>query len=101
MRIQTDLESAPMSLILAIMPGTRLRLRANGRWQILELQVGDVLIFRGDVLHNGLGYPGENMRMSTPTCTRRRTTMLARSTSLGQRCKRKKGGGGGTPPCVL
>ena len=54
---------APMSLLLAIMPGTRLRLFANRRWQILELDVGDLLVFRGNVEHGGVGYPAEHLRI--------------------------------------
>ena len=60
---QTDHLRRPMSLLLAIMPGTRLRLFANRRWQLLELAVGDVLVFAGDVKHNGVGYPGEHLRI--------------------------------------
>ena len=60
---QTDHLRRPMSLLLAIMPGTRLRLFANRRWQLLELDVGDVLVFAGDVKHNGVGYPGEHLRI--------------------------------------
>ena len=52
-----------MSLLLAIMPGTRLRLFANRRWQLLELDVGDVLVFVGDVKHNGVGYAAEHLRI--------------------------------------
>lgn len=54
---------APMSVMLAVMPGTRLRILANDRWNILNLKVGDVVVFRGDVLHNGLGYPTEHVRI--------------------------------------
>ena len=62
-RKQTDHLRRPMSLLLAIMPGTRLRLFANRRWQLLELDVGDVLVFAGDVKHNGVGYPVEHLRI--------------------------------------
>ena len=59
----TDPSDAPMSVMLAIMPGTRLRVFANGRWQILEPAVGDIVVFRGNVLHNGMGYPAEHLRI--------------------------------------
>ena len=32
-------------------------------WHILNLMVGDVMVFRGDILHNGLGYPREHLRI--------------------------------------
>ena len=54
---------APMSVMLAVMPGTRLRIFANAKWHILNLKVGDVVVFRGNVLHNGLGYPREHLRI--------------------------------------
>ena len=54
---------APMSVMLAVMPGTRLRIFANDKWHILNLMVGDVVVFRGDILHNGLGYPREHLRI--------------------------------------
>ena len=60
---QTPHLRRPMSLLLAIMPGTRLRLFANRRWQLLELDVGDVLVFAGDVKHNGVGYAAEHLRI--------------------------------------
>ena len=60
---QTDHLRRPMSLLLAIMPGTRLRVFANRRWQLLELDVGDVLVFAGDVKHNGVGYAAEHLRI--------------------------------------
>ena len=52
-----------MSVMLAVMPGTRLRIFANDKWHILNLVVGDVVVFRGDILHNGLGYPREHLRI--------------------------------------
>ena len=60
---QTPHLRRPMSLLLAIMPGTRLRLFANRCWQLLELDVGDVLVFAGDVKHNGVGYAQEHLRI--------------------------------------
>ena len=57
-------EDMPFSTILAIMPGTRLRIRPfGGEWTIVRLKPGDLLIFRGDVCHNGLGYANENVRV--------------------------------------
>ena len=57
-------EDVPLSTILAIMPGTCLRIRPlNGEWIIVTLEPGDLLIFRGDVCHNGLGYANENVRV--------------------------------------
>ena len=52
-----------MSLLLAIMPGTRLRLFANRRWQLLKLDVGDMLVWAGNVKHHGVGYPAEHLRI--------------------------------------
>ena len=57
-------EDVPLSTILAIMPGTCLRIRPfGGAWIIVTLEPGDLLIFRGDVCHNGLGYANENVRV--------------------------------------
>ena len=69
-----------MSLLLAIMPGTRLRLFANRRWQLLELDVGDVLVFAGDVKHNGVGYAAEHLRIHAHLYPPG-TTMSVRSSS--------------------
>ena len=54
---------------------------ANGRWQTVALAVGDVLVFRGDVQHYGVGYAQLNDRVHaylvpalhpSPAPTRRR-----------------------------
>ena len=37
--------------------------REKKSWHILNLMVGDVVVFRGDILHNGLGYPREHLRI--------------------------------------
>ena len=57
-------EDAPLSTILAIEEGSCLRIRPfGGEWTIVYLEPGDLLIFRGDVCHNGLGYAHENVRV--------------------------------------
>ena len=38
-------------------------MQVGKRWQILQLNPGDVLAWRGDVLHNGLGYAEINIRV--------------------------------------
>ena len=50
-------EDKPRSMIYSIQLGTRLRIKPlDGDWVIVELKPGDLLVFRGDVCHNGLGY---------------------------------------------
>ena len=50
-------DNAPLLVLAAFMDDTRLCLRdLGGTWHIVRLQPGDVLIFRGDILHFGLGY---------------------------------------------
>ena len=59
-------EDVPLSTILAIEEGSCLRIRPKdkeGAWTIVNLDPGDLLIFRGDVCHNGLGYARENVRV--------------------------------------
>jgi len=59
-----DERDAPLSWMLALMPNTRLRVRDfRRRWTIVRLNPGDVLVWRGDVKHNGLGYPEMNYRV--------------------------------------
>ena len=55
----------PCSVIIAIMPGSCLRICRldTHEWVIVHLEPGDVLVFRGDVCHNGLGYDVENVRV--------------------------------------
>ena len=56
-------QDAPLSVLIAIQNGSRLRIQVGKRWQILQLNPGDVLAWRGDVLHNGLGYAEINIRV--------------------------------------
>ena len=60
-----SLKDMPLSVIVALMPGTRLRIRRldTHKWVVVHLEPGDVLVFRGDVCHNGLGYASENVRL--------------------------------------
>jgi hypothetical protein len=54
----------PRSILYAIQPGTRLRIKPlDGDWVIVELKPGDLLVFRGDVCHNGLGYASKHYRV--------------------------------------
>jgi len=54
----------PLSVVYAIQDGTRLRIKPlDGEWMIIRLKPGDMLVFRGDVCHNGLGYASENYRV--------------------------------------
>ena len=57
-------EDMPLSVILAFMPGTRLRIRPfGGEWTVVRLEPGDLIVFRGDVCHHGMGYARENIRI--------------------------------------
>ena len=59
-------ENMPLSVIVAVSPRTRLRIRLLGSqtWvQVLLERTGDVLIFRGDVCHCGVGYTDLNVRV--------------------------------------
>lgn len=59
-----DERDAPLSWMLGLMPNTRLRVRDfRGRWQIVRLNPGQVLVWRGDVYHNGLGSATWNYRV--------------------------------------
>ena len=50
--------------MIAVMPNTRLCLRTLQRiWVIVVLQPGDLLVWRGDVCHHGLGYARRNVRV--------------------------------------
>lgn len=56
--------SVPCGLIWGVQKGTRLRIRPfGGEWTIIHLNPGDVLVFCGDLCHNGLGYPELNIRV--------------------------------------
>ena len=57
-------DDAPLSFLLALMPETRLRLRLPDKsWTVIYLDVGDILLFRGDVYHGGVGYRSGNVRV--------------------------------------
>ena len=59
-----QVKDVPLSLIWAVEEGSRLRIHPiGGEWTIIRLRPGDVLVFRGDVCHNGLGYPKPNIRV--------------------------------------
>ena len=46
-----------------VMGGTRLALRPyDGVWIVVKLDPGDMLLFRGDVEHYGVGYPEQHFR---------------------------------------
>ena len=54
----------PHSLLLAVQAGTRLRLvDYQGTHHLLELQRGDLLVWRGDVFHGGVTYLDGNHRV--------------------------------------
>ena len=54
----------PLSTIYALEHGTRLRIRPfGGDWTIVHLEPGDLLVFRGDVCHHGMGYAKQNVRV--------------------------------------
>jgi len=54
----------PCSTMYAIQDGTRLRIKPlDGDWVTLWLKPGDLLVFRGDVCHHGMGYAGKNYRV--------------------------------------
>jgi hypothetical protein len=72
----------PLSVIVALMPGTRLNIWPNsikmatlsGRLltkmepiacEVLGLDAGDVLVFRGDFIHAGSSYSKDNYRLHT------------------------------------
>lgn len=57
-------QDKPLATLYAIERGTRLRIRSlNGEWEIITLEPGDLLVFRGDACHNGLGYAHQNIRV--------------------------------------
>ena len=56
--------SKPLSILYAVEPGTRLRIQSlDGKWRVVRLEPGDMLVFRGDVLHHGMGYAQEHVRV--------------------------------------
>jgi hypothetical protein len=57
-------EDKPLSTMYAIQDGTRLRIKPlDGDWVTIWLKPGDLLVFRGDVCHRGMGYACENYRV--------------------------------------
>ncbi|TMW66637.1 hypothetical protein Poli38472_014613 [Pythium oligandrum] len=62
----------PIVAMLAIMPDTKLRVfkKCFGfahveQETIIRLEVGEMLIFRGDLAHSGVGYGADNYRVQT------------------------------------
>merc|ERR1711975_131993 len=56
-------EDVMQSAILAI-EESMLRIKPFGcEWQTVKLSRGDLLVFRGDVCHHGVGYDTENVRV--------------------------------------
>jgi hypothetical protein len=54
----------PHSTMYAIQDGTRLRIKPlDGDWVTIWLKPGDLLVFRTDVCHHGMGYACENYRV--------------------------------------
>lgn len=71
--IYSETKVYPVIAIVAIMPGTSLRVYwgcygvADRKRQCdLELKVGEMLIFRGDLAHCGLAYEAEHIRIHVP-----------------------------------
>ena len=56
-------DDMPLSVIIAFMPMTRLRVKSQNVWRIIVMQPGDVLFFRGDLCHHGVGYVLANVRV--------------------------------------
>ena len=56
-------EDMPLSVMIALQPRTRLRVLSCNEWITLWLQPGDVLFFRGDTCHYGVGYNHLNARV--------------------------------------
>jgi len=57
------ISKAPLSVILSIMDGTKIKIKPfNSDVQIINLGVGDVFVFRADLVHAGCAYDKENVR---------------------------------------
>jgi len=57
-------EDKPCSTMYAIEDGTRIRIKPlDGDWMTIRLKPGDLLVFRGDVCHHGVGYAKKNYRV--------------------------------------
>ena len=57
-------QDVPLSGIVALEAGTKLRVKPFGKsWCTVTLRAGDMLIFRGDLCHHGIGYKKLNTRL--------------------------------------
>ena len=59
-------EDFPLSVMLAVQSGTRLWVYpegCDGPAELLPLRVGDLLVWRGDLVHAGAGYTEEHVRV--------------------------------------
>lgn len=55
----------PLGIICALMPGTTLNVFSldSGEESLVELSTGDLLVFRGDLIHAGSAYQNVNYRL--------------------------------------
>ena len=62
-------EDVPLACLLAVQEGTRLHVYPSGSMEevLVELEVGDLLVFRGDLGHAGAGYDGLEHVRPEPT----------------------------------
>ena len=63
-----DHANVPLSVLLAIMPGTKLWIFPNGCDApddafVVHLEVGEMMAWRGDLVHAGAGYASEHVRV--------------------------------------
>ena len=61
-------DDAPCSVVLALQDGTRFHLyppgySPDGAGMVVELDAGDLLVFRADMLHSGAAYDSDNYRV--------------------------------------
>jgi len=61
-------EDVPLSVLLAIQPGTKLWIFPNGCEEeesafLARLEVGEMMVWRGDLVHAGAGYSHEHIRV--------------------------------------
>ena len=58
-------EDWPLSVLLAVQEDTYLAIRKRGdaHFTLLRYGVGDMIVFRGDICHYGVGYDCENSRL--------------------------------------
>jgi hypothetical protein len=66
----TEAKAYPGGLIVALMEGTKLKVFPNGfgvvklhEEETVELEPGDILVFRGDLAHAGMAYDEDNYRL--------------------------------------